>query len=244
MEELGAKGNPEMLLALTTKREAWRQGKGSRRAQGGKGGDKGRGKKGDKKGSAGGAGGKGRGPTTKDGAPLCTNCGEQGHYKDACPSERIEASKRKCFRCDKPAHLSSQCTSGLPFMAVEEEDAVTMCVESDDGPWEEVVKGNRYPHMAEHILTLEHDTTFQVFEDPDTELEGILNGLDSESDGPDALISSSDSGDEQQLPNVEEHDDAVWLDDIDEDLMKSSDPLSPCCLLACTSRGRNCVMAM
>ena len=122
---------------------------------------------------------------------------------------------------------------------------MTMCVESDDGPWEEVVKGNRYPHMAEHILMLEHDTTFQVFEDPDSELEGILNGLDSESDGPDALISSSDSGDdEQQLPKEEEHDDAVWLDDVDEDLMKSSDPLSPCCLLACTPRGRNCLMAM
>ena len=96
--------------------------------------------------------------------------------------------------------MSSQCTSGVPLKAVEEEDAVTMCVESDDGPWEEVVKGSRYPHMAEHILTLEHDATFQVFEDPD-------------------------SGDDEQ-------DDAVWLDDADEDLIRSSDTLLQCCLLA------------
>ena len=85
LDELGAKDKPEMLLALTPKREAWRQGKGSRRAPEGKGGGKGGGKKGDKKGSTDSAGGKGLGPTTKAGVPLCTKCEEEGHYKQACP---------------------------------------------------------------------------------------------------------------------------------------------------------------
>ena len=74
VEELGAKDKPEMLLALTAATEAWRQGKGRRRAPGGKRGGKGGGKKGDKKGSTDSAGGKRIGPTTKAGVPLCTDC--------------------------------------------------------------------------------------------------------------------------------------------------------------------------
>ena len=74
-------------------------------------------------------------------------------------------------------------------------------------------KGNRCPHVTEQVLMLEHDSTFQVLEDPD-------------------------SDDDEQV------EDAVWLDDPDKDLMKSSDPLSPCCLLTCTSRGRSCLVTM
>ena len=221
--ELDIKGDAQMLLALTNKRLSWQQNKGRRlpkgKAKGKDGGGKGKGKD-DKA-------GKGRGPTTQDGKPLCTNCNQVGHYKDGCPSEKVDASQRKCFRCNKPGHVSSQCTSGLPLKSVEEENAVTMSMEVDDGPWEEVLEGNRYPHMAEHMTRFEHDTTFQVFED-DSDLEEILDGLDSKSD---------DAGDEEQG-------DAVWLDDADEDLMRSSNPLSPCCLLACTSRGRHCLMDM
>ena len=76
----------------------------------------------------------------------------------------------------------------------------------------------------------ETPATFQVFED--------MDNSDDQQQVPD------DEEQEQQVPDDEEQGNAVWLDDVVEDLMRSSDPWSPCCLLACSSRGRQCFMAM
>ena len=64
LQELGAAGEADVILALVARRTTWRSSKGGK----GKGKD-GKGKSKDDKGKS-----KGRGPTTKAGKPLCTNC--------------------------------------------------------------------------------------------------------------------------------------------------------------------------
>ena len=61
----------------------------------------------------GGAAGK-DGPMSKDGKPMCANCGAVGHHKGDCPLPEAEPGKRPCFKCGKTGHTGAQCKSGLP----------------------------------------------------------------------------------------------------------------------------------
>ena len=58
---------------------------------------------------------------SKDGKPLCANCGTIGHHKTECPKPKAEPGKRPCFKCSKTGHTSAQCKSGLPAKALESE---------------------------------------------------------------------------------------------------------------------------
>ena len=89
---------------------------------------------------------------------------------------------------------------------------------------------------------LESATTFQALEGPDSESEDehlcdpastfqVLDDVDSDEDQRvDASCSDKDGG----L--------AMWLEEADEDMIRLSDPSSPCCRYTCSSRGRQCFM--
>ena len=56
---------------------------------------------------------------SKDGKPMCANCGAVGHHKGECPLPKAEPGKRPCFKCGKTGHTGAQCKSGLPAKIVE-----------------------------------------------------------------------------------------------------------------------------
>ena len=62
------------------------------------------------------------GPMTKDGKPMCANCGKTGHHNQNCPEPKADPGQRPCFKCGKTGHTSSQCKSGIPARAVEAEE--------------------------------------------------------------------------------------------------------------------------
>ena len=87
-------------------------------------------------------GGQYKAPMSKEGKPLCANCGEVGHDKFSCPKERLEPGKRPCFKCGKVGHSASQCKSGLPARSLEAEqpgdepdngDKLTLVMECEGG---------------------------------------------------------------------------------------------------------------
>ena len=131
---------------------------------------------------------------------------------------------------------------------MEEEDAVTMMLEAGDGDWTNVMNGigfiykhslhkQAWPPVAS-APSFEHDTTFQVFEDCDSGSED-LPSLTSASDNCD-----NDDHDDVGDASLSDYlaSGAIWMDEADEDIIRISDPLSPCCMFACTSRGRQCLM--
>ena len=130
----------------------------------------------------------------------------------------------------KSGHVSSQCTSGLPAKVVEEEeDVVNMMLQA-------------VPASAPSRF--EHDTTFRVLEDGDSSSE---DG-DSGSEDLRSLAPPSENGDEDDRADVGDASlsdylasGAIWMDEADEDMIRASDPSSPCCMFTCTSRGRQCL---
>ena len=152
------------------------------------------------------------GPMSKDGKPMCANCGAVGHHKGDCPHPKAEPGKRPCFKCGKPGHTGAQCKSGLPAKVIEPSPAAEQDDEGSGATVLMVSVDQLHPRVtgARHFIPEDTD-------DDDSDGEYISDEYES-----------NDMSDDDDFTDNESN-------------MSGEECGGYCCRRGCTLRGLRCI---